>query len=1005
MPNTQWQKNRTEIENQIKNSFSELKKRLDNLKSEIKIESEENKKKEKQAEIDKMEKDLAEMRSLIDKLSSLQDQELQSLKTRLEQYSQVRENVNEETSDLLREKTQTPTTCELLKNSETYNRLLNIISSNPDKFKNLPWDTPEAKLEYVFAKIRNSIVLFMKNKLWKSENIEKVINNTIAPAFERNFMEMLRDQWNETNTGMLQGLNKISWDSFSKLVSWVWDFAKKTTWSYNKFSQWMNAIDYLSVHNWVFRDPNKSEVLSNPLKFQEYMNDARFAAQWFSPYTSIPDNIFKIDENQNYNFGVSLQEKQEILQKIWNIQVANNPKTTALIVKMLDKPEKFLWATAWLQKTANGLLDWVNAINSVTKVLWIDLLWECTKPPEERWFLYRIIDFVCKLIWITGGLEWIVKRWRLDRMNLTDEKNENIGQIFSKYQKWTWRWIDISITDVNSCATVLENFALTDLDKPSTTKWDQLRDIMADNFDINLISPAIIQQTLWNNYLKKEIVTVDGKQQEKISVDVEKIKNEHKEKEIAHKHIWNMKNHLGSNFDDLKDFYANIHNTDDIALCMTASLYVDKNDVIEWVKAKVFLPENYGTFHSNWTVEYWNNGWNENQVGLSDLTLEEKLEMEDLVNQSKTPNTINYLEKPIYKKYLNIIERDLNLPRYGLECVCKQESGWKLYSWNKLIWSSAWAQWLFQFMTGTADGYMKNATLQEKYWKTFSSRDEFLKDPLATARAAWIMLSNSMQKHNYNFQSSLACYNRWMGNYQKKIGDKNLTSWDLVKLPNETKKYVENITTDILSHNSASSSDVLSVDLWQYLRSNGSSENIEQNDGLLIWPKLLAHNKDEIGWLWNSIMNWFQWGNSKSYFPNMDGVIWKNTRNHPHRFTSQDDVSSYKTTHPDIKSFMFYFWANNNNNQQTISDLTQRSERLKASWIQPVLCTNIWADVSKTAHLQELNQKILTLWKEKNIPVLDFAKSYTQWDIVLSSDQLHPKSYSSMTDIVNWQLS
>jgi hypothetical protein len=42
-----------------------------------------------------------------------------------------------------------------------------------------------------------------------------------------------------------------------------------------------------------------------------------------------------------------------------------------------------------------------------------------------------------------------------------------------------------------------------------------------------------------------------------------------------------MKTHLESNFDNLKDFYANIKSTDDIVLCITASLYADKDDIIE----------------------------------------------------------------------------------------------------------------------------------------------------------------------------------------------------------------------------------------------------------------------------------------------------------------------------------------------------------------------------------------------------------------------------------------
>ncbi|MBO7504870.1 hypothetical protein J6T66_01625 [bacterium] len=59
---------------------------------------------------------------------------------------------------------------------------------------------------------------------------------------------------------------------------------------------------------------------------------------------------------------------------------------------------------------------------------------------------------------------------------------------------------------------------------------------------------------------------------------------------------------------------------------------------------------------------------------MPELTSEENTEMQNLVEQSKTPNTINYLANTTYRKYLNIIERDLNLPKYTLECVCRQES-------------------------------------------------------------------------------------------------------------------------------------------------------------------------------------------------------------------------------------------------------------------------------------------------------------------------------------------
>lgn len=778
---------KTRIENEIKRNFDELKKRLEELKSEVTSEMDETKKQQKQEEIQKIESDLA----LIDRISSLQEQELLALKTRVEEYSRLRQQTQWETTELLREKTPTPTTYELLKDSNTCSRLLNIISSNPKEFEKLPWATPEAKLEYIFSKIRNSVVLFLKNKLWNSEKYENVINNTIAPALEWSLMEMLRNQWNETNVSMLKWIDKISWDSFNKLVNWVSNFAKRTKWSYNKFSQWINAIDYLSVHNWVLNKPEKSAVLSSPIEFENYLNNAIFASASFSPYAPIDGNIFKIDENQTFEFWISLQDKQNVLNEIWDIQVVNNPKTTALITKMLDKPEKFLSATSWLQKAANGLLDWVNAINSVTKIFWMDIIWEFSKAPEQRSFLYRIIDFVCKLIWITGWLEWIIKRWRLDRLNLTDEKNENISQIFKEYQKIAWKWTDITITDENSCRSILNEFSVTDLDSNSTTKWDYLRDTIADNMDLELISPSVVQQTLWESYLKREIVVVNWKQQEKISVDSSKITEDQK-RELAHKHMINMKSYFEENYSDLTDFYANIHNTDDLVICMTASLYASKDDVVEWIKAKVFLPENYGVvYQSN---PGWWNGWNE------------------------TPD---------------------------------------------------------------------------------------------------------------------------------------------------------------------------------------SNESADKTKDLLIWPKLSARNKDEIWWLWNSIMNWFQWLNEKTNFPNMDWIEWKSTVTHPNRFTSQNDVLAYKNTHTNIKSFMFYFWENTRDNNRTISDIKQRSEWLQAEWIQPVLCTCIWED--KETWLKDLNQKLVSLWREKNWPVIDFAKSYNRWDITLSSDWVHPDSYSLMTDIINKQ--
>ena len=712
---------RKQIETQIQSDFSELQKKLENLKNEVKSESDDSKKQEKNAEIQKLEKEADEIKSLIDRLSSLQEEEVLALKTRLEEYRAYKQ-------EILDVRQITPTTYELLKDSETCNRLINIISSNKKEFKNVPGDTAEAKLEYVFKKIRNSTVLFMKNKLWDSPKAEYVINNTIAPAFEWNLMELLRDQWNETNVSMLKWMDKISFDSFNQLFKWVSKFAKKASWSYNKFSQWMNAIDYLSVHNGILRNPNKSQVLSNPLEFQKYMNDARFSAGSFSPYETISDNIFKIDENQTFKFGISLQEKQSVLAEIWNIQVVNNPRTTALITGMLDKPEQFLSKTEWLQQTANGLLDWISSLNSVTKIFWVDILWEITKTPEKRSFWFKIMDFICKLIWITGWLEWIVKKWRLDRMNLTDEKNENISQIFKKYKELAWDNVSLSITDETSCKTALNDFTVTDPQNSSSTKWDFLRDSIVENMKVSLISPEIVQQAveqqkLWNAldyYLKKETISKNWKTEEKITVDESKF-TETDKLNLAHVHLSIMKSHL-ENYknNDLSDFYANIKSTEDLALCITTSLYADKNDVIEWVKAKVFLPENYGVVRSDWTVVDNQNSWREN------------------LDSVETSDKQVVTEQWIYDKAVEYWITDRRQIAYVLSTVKweapntkwpwfkNQEEIWK-WKWKEYwkvdqsTWHAYYGRWFIQLTW--KENYQKYTQIIQSSWKEFKDND------------------------------------------------------------------------------------------------------------------------------------------------------------------------------------------------------------------------------------------------------------------------------------------
>jgi hypothetical protein len=63
-----------------------------------------------------------------------------------------------------------------------------------------------------------------------------------------------------------------------------------------------------------------------------------------------------------------------------------------------------------------------------------------------------------------------VKRWRLDRMNLTDEKNDDISTIFNQYKETAGENAPLNIVDEASCKTALVDFAVTDPKNDSTTK-------------------------------------------------------------------------------------------------------------------------------------------------------------------------------------------------------------------------------------------------------------------------------------------------------------------------------------------------------------------------------------------------------------------------------------------------------------------------------------------------------------------------------------------------------
>lgn len=721
------------IEQEIINNFENEKKELDSLKNKIQVETDVKKKEEMEKKTQDISEELNNIKNDIDRLRELQEKELKTLKDKLEEMKIVRLQIGDEAGSLKASIEQqnmvheVPTTYEMLKDSKTSSALLEIIRNNSTEFKNVPWDTPEAKLECIFKGVRENIVQLLNNKFWHLKIGTEVINKTMAPAIEWSLMQMLRKQWNEANGNMLKWLNQISVDKLWKFFRGVKGFAESTDTGgmFQKFDAWINALDFLSVNNSALQNPKRSEVLTNPIKFQKYLDDMRFSSPNFSPYSSLSiedyNQLLWIKET-DLNYWITDEEKNILLNHeiewIWNIKVAPNSRTTSLIVNLLDKSKAFLKNTQWLQNSANNLLDWVNSFNKISKIFWVDLIWEVSKTPEKRWLLFKILDFICKLIGITWWLEWIVKNWRMDRLELSPDKNANISTILVEYKNLMKEENKtVSITDKNSCHSVLNEFVLHDMKEQSESRWDKLRDSIIDKIDINLISPKVVQQCLWNDYIKTEIVNKDWKQKRQAVVDVSKI-DESKKQYLVQKHMSNMLQHL-SNYDSLEDFYSTISTIDDLSLSIVASFYADKNDVIEWVKARVLLPSNY------WVMSGDSADISDSAKITNPTNGRNRLDSQEFWEKS------HVTEQYIYDKAVQYWITDKRQVAYVLstvswECWFKniKEIGWENRDYGKVdteTWKAYYGRWFLQLTH--KDNYAKYTEIIRSSWLDFKDND------------------------------------------------------------------------------------------------------------------------------------------------------------------------------------------------------------------------------------------------------------------------------------------
>ncbi len=494
-------------------------------------------------------------------------------------------------------------TYEILKGTKTEENLLLVMNqpefTTPEAIKKYG-DTAEKRLEKIFQQINTTINKYLLSKFQidgTKEQIPPTITEVLTPAIERQLMEFLKNNGNKNNISNLSLANGINFESFTNLLTSVGSFAGKATGMYTEGKKLINAIDFLSAHKQLLKDAKKSEVLRNPLKMKELLENPIWLTDT-NPY-EIKAKDVEIEFGQEEDFWMTEAQKEEIKDKIGNIEVVNSPRTTQLLLWLVEKADPFLDVTEKLSNQAMDLLDKVDwPLGIIKNVFWKNIL----KSVEKSKFLKGVLDVVLKVLGFSGGFDGLVKRRKQRKIDkeLDDTKREQISEIFEEYLTH----IPTTIPEANLLSNLFKSkvsaqaFATLqpyfNIDK--TVLTSAIKDKLTD---INSINPKVIKEAAGSAYIttttKTEMVNGKQKQVKKETIDGNKFERD-KDK-IIEKYLIYMTKTLSTKPTFLQsiDTSAADQGSNTVAFTIVSSLFINKDNVIDGIEAKVFLPNQFTT--------------------------------------------------------------------------------------------------------------------------------------------------------------------------------------------------------------------------------------------------------------------------------------------------------------------------------------------------------------------------------------------------------------------------
>ncbi len=904
-----------------------------------------------------------------------------------EQQEQVPLNpdVSDEQKDLNTLQTEVDTT--LLKNSiesTTDKTILTYIewSVMHTKLKELEdsWEIADFTVEKFAKEINTTVESYLRESFkisWsESLTVSDTVISSMSIGIQFAMMDALTKSWSD-GADFFTAFSKTDTDDASstftgltKTFSSEWMFGKlfggvgKTNQFYllaNKVESCIAFISRYCGEGKTLGDGNKVDKLANANEFRKLLYNSLW---WDSTalLSKTPED-FGLTVGDAAVGNLSNADKAELKKIVDDEKMPINKKTIEAIMKSLPTAQKFLEKRAGYKDKA---VDIMWALTSIfdKKVFWFGTIGSIIgiqnplelfggKDGKKKW---GVVNFVLRIMWFQNGMEGLYKEYVRQTVDehLTIEGKQFIRDTLIDY--------DTLVTGWNATTKTITALGLTyltvDAQAKIPTEYDHIKKALYMNITKNdiLLDPNVL--TSMNINVDTSEKDADGKpiiKYDKTLITEDKIALYLKTTIPA----------LAKN----KDFMTGITTADDFMLslawwmicgtCFSSAVALGMEQISGYKK---------------------NNA--DGSVDTTDVAYEDidetDPELAELVTTASINKERNYAETEIFTDYLHSLEGKNNLP-YGIMVnLMKAESGGKLYAADgTILWSSAGAQWLFQFMPSTAKSYIV------KLWYTESEYEKIFTNPVIGAKACAMLLKNTIDEGK-NTINALACYNRWSGGISADTWGKWVDETTLSNIPKETQRYVLKIGYDMLAYSGKdtiitaeqkSDPTLISQETLKefFFAVNAISPASKTVEDKVNSSEILAKNLDDAVLVgdshaeWISIMWWFK-GKTFYYRGRDSGQL-------------LDEIKKQKTVIQKKKSLILVTWGNDISKwliSKVKDNLAAIQEEI--SPVQLVLTTLSYSNVKTLIpddQVDEFNTIIKTFAKEHSLPVIDIHTDVT----------------------------